>query len=287
MGYLHIDNLYKAPELLQCYALEKIHGTSAHVAFRHGGICFFSGGEDHARFVSLFDQAALEAVRDAKGFTPDDAVVIYGEAFGGKQQGMSKTYGTALRFMAFDVEINGQWLDVLSAANLVAEFGLTFVPYERGPLSLEWLNTQRDRDSSVAVEPGKMREGVVIRPIREMARKDGSRVIVKHKRPEFRETATVREVDPAKVAIIAEANAVADEWVTPMRLSHVLQKTPFSDDRDTGKVIKAMQEDVRREADGEIVWSKDVEKAIGRATAKLLHPQTMPVVTAGLEVQPQ
>ena len=53
MAYLHIDNLYKNQEILmfkECYALEKIHGTSAHVGFKEGAIHFFSGGENHERF---------------------------------------------------------------------------------------------------------------------------------------------------------------------------------------------------------------------------------------------
>lgn len=35
MGYLHIDNLYKNRDILlfrECWALEKVHGTSAHYA---------------------------------------------------------------------------------------------------------------------------------------------------------------------------------------------------------------------------------------------------------------
>lgn len=37
MGYMHIDNLYKNQDMLifrECYALEKIHGTSAHVSWK-------------------------------------------------------------------------------------------------------------------------------------------------------------------------------------------------------------------------------------------------------------
>ena len=48
MGYLHIDNLYKAQDILNfktCYALEKIHGTSAHLKWDNGELTFFSGGE--------------------------------------------------------------------------------------------------------------------------------------------------------------------------------------------------------------------------------------------------
>lgn len=274
MGYLHIDNLYKAPEILECYALEKIHGTSAHLKFHDGKLTFFAGGESHDRFVSLFDADALLATFAAK-FTAADTITLYGEAFGGKQQGMSATYGTVLRFMVFDVLLNDQWMDVASAAAVAEEFGLRFVPYERGPISLDWLDSQRDRDSLVAVEPGKRREGIVIRPIREMTRKDGKRFIYKHKRDEFRETATPREVDPSKVAVIAEASAIADEWVTPMRLSHVLQRVPYNDDRDIITIIRAMQEDVHRESEGEIVWTKEAASAIGKSTVKLLRENAL------------
>ncbi len=45
MSYLHIDNLYRSQDILlfrECYALEKIHGTSAHVAYHNGEVKFFS-----------------------------------------------------------------------------------------------------------------------------------------------------------------------------------------------------------------------------------------------------
>ena len=51
MGYRHIDNLYKDDRIFsfdECYALEKIHGTSAHVHYKadqtDGSLIFFSGG---------------------------------------------------------------------------------------------------------------------------------------------------------------------------------------------------------------------------------------------------
>lgn len=277
VGYLHIDNLYRNPEILECFALEKIHGTSAHIKFSrkiHEHVMFFSGGESHENFVRLFDREKLRQVFYEKfgdGYDGDDELIIYGEAFGGKQQGMSETYGKQLRFMAFDVKLNGQWLDVPSAEGLVREFGLEFVPYERGPLTLEWLDQQRDRPSRVAVVPDKPSEGVVIRPIRELMGKDGSRFIYKHKRPEFRETKTQREVDPNKALLFTEATAIADEWVTPMRLKHVLDKTPFNGPQDIGNVIRAMQEDVKREGDGEFAWTREVAGAVAKATSKMLQ----------------
>lgn len=277
MGYLHIENLYKAADILGCFALEKIHGTSAHVSYKKGVLSFYAGGCAHASFVKLFDVPALEAACAAK-FTAEDEAVVYGEAFGGSMQGMSETYGKELRFLAFDVHFNDCWLTVPAAKGFAGELGIDFVPYRGGPLTLEWLDGQRDLDSEVAVVPGKRREGIVIRPIRELTHKDGRRWIYKHKIAQFGETKTPRVVDAATLTVLADADAVAEEWVTPMRLEHVLQKTPFESDADTIKVIRAMQEDVKREGEGEIVWSKAVEKAIGKATAALLHTAKMPTV---------
>jgi hypothetical protein len=63
MGYLHIENLYKNQDILffkRCYALEKIHGTSAHISLNSGNLNFSSGGEKHDNFVKLFDADALK-----------------------------------------------------------------------------------------------------------------------------------------------------------------------------------------------------------------------------------
>jgi len=62
MGYMHIDNLYKNQDILmfkECYACEKIHGTSAHVSWKNGKLSFFSGGVEYLEFVNLFDQEKL------------------------------------------------------------------------------------------------------------------------------------------------------------------------------------------------------------------------------------
>lgn len=276
MGYAHIQNLYRQPEILECYALEKVHGTSAHIGFSENALHFFSGGEPNTNFVNLFDQENLMKVFSSK-FTEENKVIVYGEAFGGKQQGMGETYGKKLRFIVFDIKIDNQWLDVSSAAGLAGELGLEFVPYERGPLSLVWLDEQRDRPSRVAIVPDKPSEGIVIRPIYELFYKDGSRFIFKHKRPEFRETKTQREVNPDKVLVFTEANTIADEWVTPMRLEHVLQKTPFNSPKDIGTIIKAMLEDVQRESNGEFEWTKEISGAVAKATSRML--QTVKVGT--------
>lgn len=277
MGYLHIENLYRpAAQVLlmfkECYALEKVHGTSAHIAWRGGKVWLSSGGESAERFAKLFDEAALAEAFTALGH-PD--VTIYGEAYGGKCQGMRHTYGDALRFIAFDVKIGETWLSVPNMADVAGKLGLEVVPFRKVATDLDVLDAERDRPSEVAILRGiaepKPREGVVLRPLAEFVTSNGSRVIAKHKGAEFSERATPQPVvDPAKLAVLTEANAIAGEWVTPMRLEHVLQKLPGDLDMSaTPKVIAAMVEDVLREAKGEIVESREAKAAIARKTAEL------------------
>lgn len=268
MGYLHIENLYKNQDIMlfrECYAMEKIHGTSAHVTHKDGVLRFFAGGSSHEVFVTLFNhEFLLEKLRGIN-------VTIYGEAYGGKTQGMSATYGTAAKFIAFDVQIDGLWLSVAKAAEFCHELGIEFVHYVQIPTNIDDINAQRDADSVQAVRngmgTGHKREGVVLRPLIELTKNNGDRIISKHKRDEFMETKTPREVDPDKLKILEDAQAVADEWVTPMRIVHVLDKIQDPCMEKMKEIMAAMFEDVEREGKGEIVWSPEVRKAIGKATA--------------------
>jgi len=274
MGYRHIKNLYADQTILmfkECYAMEKIHGTSASISISNNDLHFFSGGEKHEKFVELFDREALMQKFEEMEL---DNITFYGEAYGGKQQGMSHTYGKELRFIVFEVKIDDKWLDVPNAEMFAKNFGLEFVAYEKVSTDLAALDAERDRPSRQAKRNGiledKKAEGVVLRPLIELTKNNGERIICKHKRADFSETKTPIPVDPSKQKVLFEAKLIAEEWVTPMRLSHVLDKLGNpSDMSQTGNVIKAMIEDVQRESEGFVAWNKDVEKAVGRKTVEL------------------
>jgi len=278
MGYLHINNLYKNQTIRlfrECYALEKVHGTSAHIRWSKGALTFYAGGEKYESFVALFDVAALTEAFQKLG---RDEVIVYGEAYGGKQQGMRHTYGDKLCFIAFDVKIDDAWLNVPGMDRLVAGLGLEVVPWRKVSTDLGALDAERDLPSEVAVRRGitepREREGVILRPLVEMTLNNGERVIVKHKGDKFRETAKPRPVvDADKMAVLTKAQEIADEWVTAERLRHVLGKIELygkvADMSMTPVVIAAMVEDIYREGRGEIVESKEARTAIGTSTAKL------------------
>jgi hypothetical protein len=201
-------------------------------------------------------------------------MTIYGEAYGGKMQNMKETYGDKLKFVAFDVKIEDSWLNVEQAERVVKHFDLDFVPYVKCSTDINILNELRDSYSEQAVKCGilkpKLREGIVVRPLIEVQLTDGTRIIAKHKNDKFCETKTPRYLDPEKNVILEQANEIADEWVTEMRLDHVLQHFPQDVGIDkTPDLIKAMIEDVEREGEGEIVKSKEVRKAISKLTVKM------------------
>lgn len=278
MSYLSINNLYKDQTILlfrEAFALEKIHGTSAHIGWNvdEQKLIIFSGGEKHDKFSQLFDHEKLRGKFLELNLKHN--AVIYGEAYGGKQQGMSGTYGKDLKFVVFEVRIGESWLPVPNAEEFVTGFGLEFVPYTKIPTTLAAIDAERDRPSEQAVRNGiitpKFREGVVLRPLIEVMKSNGERIIAKHKRDEFRETSTPRKVvSPEQLEILTKADAIATEWVTPMRLSHILGKRQDVQDKDIGGILKEIAEDIQREAAGEIVWTHEVGRAVGKATVKLI-----------------
>jgi hypothetical protein len=289
MGYRHIQNLYRSDAILmfrRCISTEKVHGTSANLSYNAelDKLSFFSGGASYDVFVNLFDQKKLLAkFRENKEHHPDvKQIVIYGEAYGGKMQAVSAIYGPTLQFIAFEVCIDDYWLSVERAYSFVQKFELEFVPFEEINCTMEAIDAARDADSIVAIRrgmgPGKMREGVVLRPVVELLiPPDGGRIICKHKRAEFSERVTQPKlpIDPGELKVLEDAKAIADEWVVPGRVKNILSHWAPGDIKidNTRRFLDAMIEDVEREAAGEIVISKAARGAICKQAALLFKKE--------------
>jgi len=286
MGYLHIDNFYKKQDVMlfkQVYVLEKIHGSSASLSWNNGVLNCFSGGAKYQSFLDIFDGISaptLEAITKqfSEDFGLDHKVTIFGEVYGGNMQAMSKTYGTKLKFIAFEVRVDESWLSVPRAHAVTRRFNLEFVDYVLVDASIENLNQERDKDSTQAIRngcgEGKKREGIVIRPPIEVTTNNGERIIVKHKRDDFQERSTTQKIDdPEKLKIYEQAEEAVEEFLTDMRLEHVLDKV-FPNEEEycmekTGLVVNAMIEDILREAANEVIDSKELRKIIGQKTVRL------------------
>lgn len=278
---MHIDNLSKNQDIFlfrECYAMEKIDGTSAHIKYSPSqpNLTFFSGGASHDNFIKLFPPDLYSKFRTIfPQLTIDSKVIIYGEAYGGKVQGMSETYGTNLRFITFEVNVGGCWLSVPQAEDIAKQLNLEFVPYVKIPVTIEALTEERNKFSVIGEKygnPNKMREGIVIRPLIELAKNNGSRIISKYKNEAFSERKSKADtnISPEQKEMLDNAESIAEEWVTGERMRHVLDKLPPDIDiTATPDVIKAMIEDVMREGSGEIVDSKEARKAIGKKAVVL------------------
>ncbi len=275
MGYKHIENLYKNQEVLmfkECYVSEKVHGTSAHVRWDGRNIDFFSGGACNQMFSNLFDREEL--TQKAEGMAIPKWV-IYGEAYGGKQQGMRETYGNVLKFVAFEAKLTDTWLDTYSAEKFVKSLGMEFVWYTRCTTDLVTLDKYRDQVSQQAIRNGvgddKKSEGIVIRPLMELTKNNGSRIMAKHKAENFSETKTPRVVTNQELKVLSQIKDICIEWVTENRLSNILSHiTKTLDISDIPNLIAIMTEDILREGKDEIVPSKALNKAIARETALMV-----------------
>jgi len=298
MGYKKINNLYKDKTVLmfkRLFAMEKIHGTSAHICFtvdksvQIDGLIdiglsdikvnYYSGGEKYENFIKLFDTDTLLEKYCLMNMPSN--ITIYGEAHGGKQHGMSGTYGKELKFVAFEVKIGDKFVNVPYAEQVCDNLGLEFVDYEEIDADPDVIDKLANSPSVQAkrngVEnPELPREGVVLRPIREFLHPDGvGRIMAKHKNDIYKEREHAPRIkNPEELKILEDARQVAEEFVVPMRLEHVLDKLKAEgitiDEKKMNTIIKAMVQDIYTEAKGEIVESKAVRKYIGKRTAKML-----------------
>ncbi len=299
--YASINNLYKDRRIFmfkKCWELEKVHGTNAFVKYENGEITLYAG-EQKNLFITIFNVEDLKARIEAYFKRTDIKVVIHGEAYGGKCQGMSKTYGPNYSFIAFDVAINDKFTSVPFAAEFVAHMNLEFVPYGEIDATIEAIDAARDMPSEVAIRRGcvdgpKKREGVVLRPLTECYDEHGNRIIVKHRIKEHSETATARKLEnmPEKLALLQKADEIAVEWVTPVRLQHVLQSVASKMNveptdlkiQDMSDVCNEMVLDVYKDSHAansgeektgtEVIKSGEAEKAIKNRT-RILFKQVL------------
>ncbi|MCI0693092.1 RNA ligase (ATP) [candidate division KSB1 bacterium] len=198
-GYTDIENIKRYPNVLQpgeeVVATEKVHGTCTLVGLMNGVAAVSSKGygaggkvikEDEknlywrmARKYNLFEK--MEGLSGAKG-----AIMLFGETFGTGVQDLG--YGMQKgepNYFAFDMSVNGRYLDYDDFVKICTERGIPMahVLY-RGPFGPECLAHAKGRET-ISGKEVHMREGIVIRPIKERYEHDIGRVILKSVNEEY------------------------------------------------------------------------------------------------------
>lgn len=207
--YSNIENFRNFPyafaEGEEVLFTEKIHGMNSRVGLAQTpeGPTFVAGSHslrrkevDHHGKFSRFWEPLTPTMKELLVHLAEGGqnVVVFGEIFGSGVQDM--TYGCAngLRtFRAFDVAVNGQYLDYDVKLALFARFGIAMVPtLYRGPFSRQVVEQYCEGPTTVCdpTQAGKhtFREGIVIVPTRERfcdALPGGGRLILKAINPDY------------------------------------------------------------------------------------------------------
>lgn len=112
-------------------------------------------------------------------------IIVYGEIFGKIQKGFE--YGVKsgeYAFRAFDLMVNGKYLDVDEFRNTCSKYGVDVVPeLYRGPYSIEKIKETSKGKTVLGAD--HIREGVVIKPLVERHIPSVGRLVLKYVSDEF------------------------------------------------------------------------------------------------------
>ena len=187
-GYTDVQNFRNFPELFrpgeEVIFTEKLHGMNARLGLvqTESGPTWMAGSHGQRRKEfdvqgrrSRFWEALTDAVKALLKRLADGgrSAVLFGEIFGSGVQDM--TYGLEngrRAFRAFDLAVDGRYLDYAEKEALLGEFGVGVVPVVyRGPFERDLVDAHCTGPTTVC-DPAKagrhtFREGVVITPARE------------------------------------------------------------------------------------------------------------------------
>ena len=188
--YTDVENLRNFPAVFtegeEVFATEKLHGTSCRLGLIEGEEMAGSMSVRRARPESLADSLywqpmQIEGVTALLERLGQEArqVILYGEVFGSKIQNLNYGLVGTLGFRAFDLLVDGKFLDSAAFFETCAEFGVPTVPLlYRGPYALDTIKALSEGPTTLAAD--HIREGVVVKPARERTDPKIGRVCLKY-----------------------------------------------------------------------------------------------------------
>ncbi|MFL5734625.1 MAG: RNA ligase (ATP) [Chloroflexia bacterium] len=201
-AYTDIENMRNFPNLLQegeeVVITEKVYGTNCRIGVVEGEVMAGSKGlrrkppPDGRQEASLYwFPYTLEPVRNLLNHLSEEQghrqVILFGEVYGSKVQ--SFTYGLqgTLGFRAFDLLVDGKYLNWHEFKRLCEQYEVPIVPtVAEGPFSLDRVRPLSNGDTLVPGASGSnIREGVVVKPQSERTDPTVGRVILKYLSDEY------------------------------------------------------------------------------------------------------
>lgn len=265
------------------FITEKLHGFNGRFGIDEDGTPWV-GSRNQVIAEGHPDGWDTSALQGFVAFAADHVMALttgetlFGEWAGkGIQKGID--YG-ARDFYAFGLMVDSELASWDELTTICMTLGVKTVPLISAqydvphPFALQAL---RDQPSKIA---GTNWEGVCLSSHPQKTDRYGRPLIVKIKSPTFAETAREKKDRPAGQAIVMDgARAFAEDYVTAMRLEHVLDQVRESsgsnplDVRLTGDVLRAMYQDVAREGATDLAaLPEDQQKLVGKVVAELTKP---------------
>jgi RNA ligase (TIGR02306 family) len=188
--YTDVENLRNFPAVFtegeEVVITEKIHGTNCRVGWIEGELMAGSMSVRRARPERLGDSiywkpletVGVQALLENLGQSAKQ-VILYGEVFGSRVQNLNYGQVGTLGFRAFDLLVEGKYLDTDPFLAACAEFGVPTVPVlSRGPYDLATVKTHSEGATTLGAD--HIREGVVVKPHRERTDPKVGRVCLKY-----------------------------------------------------------------------------------------------------------
>lgn len=193
-AYTEIENMRNFPQIFVEDELvvltEKVHGTQDRVGMIEGELMAGSKGlrrarpaNDEFRSNTYWFPLALEPVR---AFIEElgrehRQVMLFGEIYGSKIQSFHYGHTGKLGYRAFDLLIDGHYLDWQEFRTLCQQAGIDTVPeLALMPFRLEEIKRYSEGQTLLMQENAHMREGVVVKPVQERSDPKLGRVILKY-----------------------------------------------------------------------------------------------------------
>jgi RNA ligase (TIGR02306 family) len=192
--YTHIENLRNFPNLFDpgeiVVVTEKLHGTNSRIGIvdgeRMAGSHKVRRGEGDTLYWSPWSQPGVEAMLAALA-KHHKQVVLYGEILGANVQSLNYGYKGHEGYRAFDLMINGKYIDFMTFTVLCGWYGVSAVPLLAfcNFFSLEKIRHHAqgktlllpDDDDEVSTH---IREGIVVKPLIERCDPHIGRVVAKY-----------------------------------------------------------------------------------------------------------
>ncbi len=192
--YTNIENMRNFPNMFKdgemVVITEKIHGSNSRVGIIEDELMAGSHSLRRRRPENdMFESnlywypLSLPPVRSLLEnlATKHKQVILFGEIYGSKIQSLDYGHKDTMGYLAFDILVDGHYLDWPDFADLCAQYNIDTVPVVASiPFNLDTIKKYSEGNTLLMDNNAHIREGVVVKPLQERSDPKLGRVVLKY-----------------------------------------------------------------------------------------------------------